>query len=223
VSARLHVLRVFVGPGGSHGNLLGVFLDGGEIDEGRRQEVARDLGFSETVFVEDAATARVRIFTPAAELGFAGHPLVGTAWLLAHEGTPVDVVHPPAGAVLTWEEGALRWIRGRASWAPAMTIRELADAAAVDRVEGAAGEGFLDAWAWEDRAAGRVRVRVFAPAVGVPEDEATGAAAVRLTDHLGRGLRIRQGRGSEILTRLGPDGTVDVGGRVVLDGVRAYR
>jgi predicted PhzF superfamily epimerase YddE/YHI9 len=219
--ARLHVLRVFTRPDGSEGNPLGVFLTGAEVPGARRQDIARDLGFSETVFVDEAAS--VRIYTPAAELPFAGHPLVGTAWLLASEGSGVGVLHPPAGDVPTWREGERQWIRGRAEWAPQMTIREHRDAAAVDALDGPpAGEGFYDAWAWEDRSAGAVRVRVFAPRYGIYEDEATGAAAVRLTEHLGVALRIRQGRGSEIRTRVGPEGTVEVGGRVALDEVRTY-
>ena len=45
--ATLHVLRVFTGATGTHGNPLGVFLDGGDVPETRRQAVARDLGFAE--------------------------------------------------------------------------------------------------------------------------------------------------------------------------------
>ena len=41
----------------------------------------------------------MRIFTPAAELAFAGHPTVGTAWLLRESGRPVAALHPPAGEV----------------------------------------------------------------------------------------------------------------------------
>jgi PhzF family phenazine biosynthesis protein len=78
--AELHVLRVFAAPDGTGGNPLGVFLDGPAVPEGRRQAVAADLGFSETVFVDDPRSGGVRIFTPAAELPFAGHPLVGTSW-----------------------------------------------------------------------------------------------------------------------------------------------
>jgi len=81
----LHVLRVFLGDGGTGGNPLGVFLDGGSVPEGRRQDVAADLGFSETVFVDDAARGEIRIYTPAVEIPFAGHPVVGTAWLLERE------------------------------------------------------------------------------------------------------------------------------------------
>ena len=66
--AELHVLRVFAATDGSGGNPLGVFLDGPAVPEGRRQAVAADLGFSETVFVDDPRSGAVRIFTPAAEL-----------------------------------------------------------------------------------------------------------------------------------------------------------
>jgi len=60
----LHVLRVFVGPDGRGGNPLGVFLDGARIAPDRRLAIARDLGFSETVFVDDPAEGAIRIFTP---------------------------------------------------------------------------------------------------------------------------------------------------------------
>jgi predicted PhzF superfamily epimerase YddE/YHI9 len=76
-------------------------------------------------------------------------------------------------------------------------------------------------WAWEDEAAGRVRARVFVPALGVPEDEATGSAALRLCAAAGVPLEIRQGVGSLIHARPGPEGTVEVGGRCVLDETRA--
>ena len=90
----LHVLRVFINEEDEWGNPLGVFLDGGAVPEERRQAVAAELGFSETVFVEDRAQGRIRIFTPGLELPFAGHPTVGTAWLLARKGTPVEALDP---------------------------------------------------------------------------------------------------------------------------------
>ena len=95
--ARFHLLRVFCSDGGRGGNPLAVFLDGAEVPDGRRQAVARELGLSETVFVDDAARGEIRIFTPATEMEFAGHPTVGTAWLLAAEREPVDVLRVPAG------------------------------------------------------------------------------------------------------------------------------
>jgi predicted PhzF superfamily epimerase YddE/YHI9 len=219
--AELHVLRVFVAPEGTGGNPLGVFLDGPAVPEGRRQEVAADLGFSETVFVDDPAAGAVRIFTPAAELPFAGHPLVGTSWLLARERTAVAVLRPPAGEVPTFtDDDGVTWIRGRAEWAPRMSFRQLDDPGQVDALEGAPdGLGFVDCWAWEDEAAGRVRARVFAPAFGIAEDEATGAAAVRLVSRLGRPVTIRQGAGSLLLARPGPDGTAEVGGQVAQERV----
>jgi predicted PhzF superfamily epimerase YddE/YHI9 len=219
----LHTLRVFLGPDGSGGNPLGVILDGGSVPAGRRQAVAADLGFSETVFFDDAATGALRIFTPAVELPLAGHPLVGTAWLLAHAGTPVDVLRPPAGDVPTWAEGELTWIRAREEWARLYDVHELGGAAEVDELGVPGGEAMIAAWAWEDEAAGRVRARVFPNGIGIEEDEATGAAALQLGALIGREIVIRQGEGSELHARPGGDGTVAVGGRVALVGARSLQ
>jgi predicted PhzF superfamily epimerase YddE/YHI9 len=218
----LHVLRVFVGDDGRGGNPLGVFLAGHGLPEERYQAVAADLGFSETLFVEDRERGVVRIFTPGSELPLAGHPLVGTSWLLREEGMPVEVMRPPAGEVPTWRDGELTWIRARPEWAPTMEREQLGSAADVDAHPGAAEGQFLHVWAWEDEAAGSVRARVFARAVGIDEDEATGAAAIALGGELRRPLRIRQGVGSRIDARPGPDGTVEVGGRVEPVQTRNY-
>jgi trans-2,3-dihydro-3-hydroxyanthranilate isomerase len=72
------------------GNQLAVVLDGRDMSTDVMQGIAREMNFSETTFVlppEDPANAaRVRIFTPASEIPFAGHPTIGTAWVLANEG-----------------------------------------------------------------------------------------------------------------------------------------
>jgi trans-2,3-dihydro-3-hydroxyanthranilate isomerase len=67
------------------GNQLAVFTDARGIPEERLQDLAREINFSETVFVYPASGdghARIRIFTPALELPFAGHPVLGTAFVL---------------------------------------------------------------------------------------------------------------------------------------------
>jgi trans-2,3-dihydro-3-hydroxyanthranilate isomerase len=67
------------------GNQLAVFTDARGIPEEQLQPLAREINFSETVFVYPAAGdghARIRIFTPALELPFAGHPILGTAFVL---------------------------------------------------------------------------------------------------------------------------------------------
>lgn len=221
----LHVLRVFVGPGGRGGNPLGVFLDGPAIEADRRQAVAAELGFSETVFVDatDDVGATIRIFTPAAELPFAGHPTVGTAWLLAEQGLAGAVLRVPAGDVESWSADERTWIRARAVWVHAFERVRYDSAAAVDALTGPpGGSANAYAWAWEDEAAGRLRARYFPLAFGIAEDEATGAAAVVMGDLLGRDLVIRQGVGSEIVVQPGDDGAVAIGGRVVLDGIRSF-
>jgi predicted PhzF superfamily epimerase YddE/YHI9 len=74
---------------------------------------------------------------------------------------------------------------------------------------------WIYAWAWEDETAGRVRARAFpGRGDGVQEDEATGAAAILLTAHLGRPLHVVQGRGSHLHTAPLAGGRIEVGGRV---------
>jgi trans-2,3-dihydro-3-hydroxyanthranilate isomerase len=70
------------------GNQLAVFLDASDIPTSSMQRLARELNLSETVFAlapEHGADARIRIFTPTAELAFAGHPVLGTAIALGVE------------------------------------------------------------------------------------------------------------------------------------------
>lgn len=221
--ATLHVLRVFTGPDGGGGNPLGVFVDGAEVPRAVRQAVATKLGFSETVFIDDVTTGSVQIYTPAAELPFAGHPLVGTSWLLRNNGHPVDTLRPPAGDVSTWIDVDERtWIRGRAAWAPEMRLLQLDTAQECDALQGPPdNEDFVDAWAWLAEEAGLIRSRVFASRYGIAEDEATGAAAVRLVTALDRPVEIHQGKGSVILATPGPAGTAEIGGTCVLDEVRS--
>jgi predicted PhzF superfamily epimerase YddE/YHI9 len=220
---RLHVLRVFAGPDGRGGNPLGVFLDGIAIPSDRRQDVAVDLGFSETVFVDDAAEGAVRIFTPGKELPFAGHPLVGTGWLFRETGAPATTLRPPAGDVPFRHDAERTWIRARPEWVHPIIVESVASAAAVEGWPSqTVGEPGRYVWAWIDKDAGLLRSRYFATDVGILEDEATGAAAVLMGGLLGRAITIRQGVGSEIQVRPQADGTVEIGGRVDLVETREY-
>jgi trans-2,3-dihydro-3-hydroxyanthranilate isomerase len=76
------------------GNQLAVVLDGRDMTTDVMQRIAREMNFSETTFVlppdDPEHAARVRIFTPASEIPFAGHPTIGTAWVLANEGLVPD-------------------------------------------------------------------------------------------------------------------------------------
>jgi trans-2,3-dihydro-3-hydroxyanthranilate isomerase len=73
------------------GNALAVFPDPSDLDEGTMQKIARELNLAETAFVLPATrkdcVARLRVFTPARELAFAGHPTVGTAFVLLQKGS----------------------------------------------------------------------------------------------------------------------------------------
>ena len=219
--AELHVLRVFCDARWEFGNPLGVFLDGEEIPEERRQDVAAELGFSETVFVDDVASGRMRIFTPGLELDFAGHPSVGTAWLLGKEREPVSVLRPPAGEVEVRVDGGRTFVAARPEWGPDWKLIQLEDALAVEETTAPPeGEELACVWAWVDDAEGTLRSRCFSLEDGVGEDEATGSAAICLASALERDIEILQGRGSRLDARYLGEGRAEVGGRVVLDEVR---
>ncbi|GAB2999914.1 PhzF family phenazine biosynthesis protein [Mycobacterium bourgelatii] len=225
MSIDVTVLRVFTDPDGNFGNPLGV-VDASKVAPRDRQRLAAQLGYSETIFVDlpgtGATTAHATIYTPRTQLPFAGHPTVGAAWWLREQGTPIKTLQVPAGVIQVGYEGDLTRVSARAEWAPEFTIHDLG---AVDALTSADPADFPDdtahyLWAWTDESAGALRARFFAANLGVEEDEATGSAAIRMTDYLSRDLTITQGKGSLIHTSWSPEGWVGVAGRVVDDGVR---
>ena len=219
------------------GNQLAVFTDARELREEVLQPLARELNLSETVFVypgEGDGHVRVRIFTPATELPFAGHPILGAAFVL---GGPLQLheirLETGAGVVpVSLEREGPRVVFGWMSqplprWRPYEQERELLQALGLARSElpvdlydlgpthvyvALASEDAVarlepdlralsrfdvgvNCFAGEGR---RWKTRMFAPAVGVPEDPATGSAAGPLALHLARHGRTAFGDELEI-------------------------
>jgi trans-2,3-dihydro-3-hydroxyanthranilate isomerase len=85
------------------GNQLGVFVDGRPFSDGEMQRLAREMNFAETVFLlppEDGGDVQARIFTPRSELPFAGHPVLGTAFVVGQAlGLRSVRLEVPAGIV----------------------------------------------------------------------------------------------------------------------------
>jgi predicted PhzF superfamily epimerase YddE/YHI9 len=221
------VLRVFTDAAGNFGNRLGV-VDASTVEIEWHQRIATQLGYSETVFVDlpsaGSTTARARIYTPVTELPFAGHPTVGAAWWLRAKGTPIRTLQVPAGLVQVSYYDDVAAINARSEWAPEFAIHDLES---LDELAAADPADFSDdvshyLWTWSDESAGALRSRVFCENLGVTEDEATGSAAVRMTDYLSRDLTITQGKGSVIRTTWSPEGWVQVAGRVVDDGATRF-
>jgi predicted PhzF superfamily epimerase YddE/YHI9 len=221
------VLRVFTDAQGNFGNPLGV-VDAAAVGPEHRQRLAAQLGYSETIFVNlpstGSSTARARIYTPLTELPFAGHPTVGASWWLRARGTPIRTLQVPAGIVQVSYDDDVTAIRARAEWSPEFAIHDLDS---LDELAAADAADFPDdvahyLWTWTDESAGTLCSRFFAANLGVVEDEATGSAAVRMTDYLSRDLTITQGKGSVIQTTWSPEGWVRVAGRVVNDGVTHF-
>lgn len=225
MSVDVTVLRVFTDPAGNFGNPLGV-VDAATVEADQHQRIAAELGYSETIFVglpaAGGTAANARIYTPLTELAFAGHPTVGASWWLRWIGTPIHTLQVPAGPVQVSYGDDIVTVSARSDWSPEFAIHDLGS---VDALATADPTDYSDdvahyLWAWADEAAGSLRSRMFAPNLGVAEDEATGSAAVRITDYLSRDLHIIQGQGSVIETTWSPQGWVRVGGRVVNDGAR---
>ena len=108
----VHVLNVFTDAEGGAGNPLGVVGDMTGLREEQMQPIATELGYSETVFIDwrGGGIPSIRIFTPANELPFAGHPLVGAAWYLNSMGPGVDGINAPSGYVAFSQDDGLTWI-----------------------------------------------------------------------------------------------------------------
>jgi predicted PhzF superfamily epimerase YddE/YHI9 len=214
------VLRVFTDADGKHGNHLGVVMDGHAVAAEDRIRVAGKLGYSATVFVDDAASGAIRIYTPRVELAFAGHPVIGTAWALRRALGTTPALRSPSGEIPTWEEGGATWVAAPLASTPPWWHERLDSAAAVETLDGPLDpcQDATQLWAWEDEAAGVVRARTFAARLGIVEDEACGSASMRLSAALGRPLTVRHGNGSIIFVRPGArPGTADVGGLTVAE------
>jgi trans-2,3-dihydro-3-hydroxyanthranilate isomerase len=216
------------------GNALAVFTDGRGLDTAVMQRAARELHLSETVFVLDGdadCDAWVRIFTPAAEVLFAGHPVLGTAFLLAERQGSDRVRLGTGSGVITIElersGGAVRYgemVAPSPTVSPFGPAPELLEALGVGRAElpveiydnglkhvcvTLASERAVAGLAPDLGALTRLgeicvscftaqgdrcKTRMFAPALGVAEDPATGSAAGPIALHLVRHGRATTGR-----------------------------
>lgn len=198
-----YVLRVFT-RGDSGGNPLGVVTDVTGLDGEKMQRIAFDLGFSETVFIDwrTGGVPEAHIFTPTTELPFAGHPLVGAAWVLSVLGPGItDCIRCQVAPVRFRVDGDAVWIAPpldqpvRASTQALegiqpvdqvtvdmplpYTVAQLETPGQVRSITGAPAEGAVYVWAWEEPGVS-VKARFFAGELGVVEDPATGSAAVAL-------------------------------------------
>ncbi|WP_328997410.1 PhzF family phenazine biosynthesis protein [Kribbella sp. NBC_00709] len=210
----VEVVHVFTDPDGRFGNPLGI-VDGSLVAPMDRQRVAAELGYSETVYVDDAATGTLRIYSATGEMPFAGHPTVGAAAWLHATGHPVDTLHVPAGAIPVTRSDDLFSVRADTTWGSTWEWHHLDSPEAVlaaDPTLYDAGHTYL--WSWQDEPRGIIRARAFAPAMGVTEDEATGSAVTQLTAQLARDLHVLQGVGSHLYTTHEPPTHATAGGRV---------
>jgi predicted PhzF superfamily epimerase YddE/YHI9 len=216
-----HTVRVFANESGEFGSSLGIIIDGSPaLSISDRKAIARKLGYSETVFVDDAERVVVSIYNFEREIAFAGHAMLGVAWFFnANRDVPLSTVYCAGGSIPTWTEGDVIYISAPLSSMPPWHIEPYTSVELVESVtaQDMANKAHTVIWAWIDEAAGIVRARTFAPDWDIPEDEANGSGSMLLASQLNRALIIHHGKGSIIYARPDKDGYAVVGGRVVKD------
>lgn len=220
-AVNVHVVHVFTDEKGSFGSPAGVVVDEKkELSPERRQEITKQLGFSETVFINDTAKCDVSIFALQNEIPFAGAPLVGTAWYISKlKSSPISKVTCQGNDIQILHEDGLTWVAtDKLSTLPTWNLLELANQDEVDSLlpTDEQVQEHTVAWAWVDKGlkVGKVRARTFAPDWGIVEEEANGSGSMLLANKLRCNLAIQHGQGSIINADVRGAG-VAIGGRVV--------
>ena len=101
------------------GNQLAVFFDADHLTTSQMQEITREINFAESTFVTaidaDTKQATVRIFTPASEMQFAGHPIIGTSWVILNKRWSSKIksitLNVPVGAIAVEEINDQLWLK----------------------------------------------------------------------------------------------------------------
>lgn len=217
----IHTVRVFVDEKGQFGNPVGIILDEeNNIDKKECQKLATKLGYSESVFINDLNAGRVSIFNPQHEVVFAGHAMVGTAWLINKlKNQAINSLECAGGSIKTWRENDLIWIRADLKMMPPWKFEQLNSAAEVERLshQAASRKKHTFVWAWKEK--GLIRARTFAPDWGIPEDQANGSGSMKLAANLRANIEVKHGKGSVIYAKPWESDFADLGGRVAEDKV----
>lgn len=101
------------------GNQLAVFLDAGNLSSDEMQKITREINFAESAFVtkldRENNKAEIKIFTPAQEMQFAGHPVIGTSWVLMNkilDNSPENIqLNVPIGPIAIHQSDDLIWLK----------------------------------------------------------------------------------------------------------------
>lgn len=101
------------------GNQLAVFLDAENLSSEEMQKIAREINFAESTFVtkldKENNKADIKIFAPSQEMMFAGHPIIGTSWVLMNkilDNSPVEIkLNVPIGPIAIHQKEDLIWLK----------------------------------------------------------------------------------------------------------------
>lgn len=215
----VRLFRVFTDSKGDCGDLASVIIDEGRhIPDNKRQEMAREINTGETAFINDITTGSISIMHPQGEIDFAGVAALATSWLLTKlGGKPAGQMHGCGGAITTWQDDDLTWVRASLATMPPWNYKQLESPEAVERIilkETKTVEHTM-MWAWLDETKGLIRARTFAIDWDIPEAQGNGSGSMVLAAKLGRAIEIKHGEGSIIFAKPAPGDYADIGGRVI--------
>lgn len=216
----LHRVNVFVDDKGDFGSPLGIVLDEAhQIDAKQRQQIATELNYSETVFIDDRLTGAINVFSPLRECPFSMYAALGSAWFIHNE------LHSEIGQLVSKDQtikifvkDGITWVRSKIAILPQWNYLEYKFASEIESFKVA---DFMEAehvmvWAWIDKEKRTIRARTFANDWGIPEDEANGSGAMRLAVMLGENITVIHGKGSVLFAEPVDNEYVKVGGTSII-------
>lgn len=218
-----YVLRVFTDGQGNYGDGASVVVDEGKhLSDERRLALTKQLGTGETVFINNLVTADISVMHYQGEIDFAGTGVLAAAWLIHKvRKQQTFVLHGRKGAIGSWQDGTLTWVRTELSSMPPWQYKQVATAEIVEALTQTDTQTMAHTvvWAWLDEAKGLIRARTFASDWDIPEAEGNGSGAMLLAAKLNRALEIRHGQGSVMFARPEAHDRAAIGGNVVNEDV----
>lgn len=211
--------KVFVNKQGQFGNPVGIVIDDRlSLDKEKRQKIATDLNFSETVFINNLDKPDIQLFNPVHEVTFAGHAVLGTAYFFKHMGKKFSVINCGKNIISVNFDKELTWITAPLVITPPWNFKQLDTVEEIEKLDKDEykNQEHIVVWAWIDKNKGLIRARTFASDWGIPEDEANGSGSMLLAAKLNQRLKIIHGLGSEILAKPVTDKLVQLGGLAIL-------
>lgn len=217
----VNVVRIFVNDAGNFGSLAGIILDeSAEIIPEERLIIARELKFSETIFINDLNRCKISLYSQNGEIPFAS-PILGAAWFIEKLlSIDIDSIICSDNIIpVAHIDGRIYIGLPSADILPPWDLKRLDRSEDVNelKAEGFPEDSHIFVWSMseDDIRFKKIRARTFAPAWHIAEEEANGSGSVLLSLSLASSLEVHHGKGS-VIRVINENNKLLVGGSVCL-------